>query len=185
MAGTGSGGDDTGPVGGEGGSTGEGAECAGDDDCIVFNDCCSCEAIPKAQQRGECEKLCIQSACDAQGLNGVTAVCRSKRCVFDISCDRSLVTCKVAEPVCDPGMTPSVEGTCYGPCIAAAECNAVTDCKDCAAGQACVASQNFESFTQCVEVSSACAASPTCECTDACEFQCSDADGIGCYCINC
>jgi hypothetical protein len=186
-AGTGSGGDDGGPVGGEGGSTAGGAECETPDDCLVFNDCCSCEAIPKSEQRGECEKLCVQSACSAQGLNGVTATCRGKRCVFDLSCDTSLVTCKIAPPTCEAGKVPSVEGVCYGPCISPEECSAVTDCKDCAAGQVCVSDSTFQvgNFSQCVEVNSACAASPTCECTDACAFQCSDEDGIGCYCLAC
>jgi hypothetical protein len=185
-AGTGSGGDDGGPVGGEGGSTSGGAECQTADDCLVFNDCCSCEAIPKTQQRGECEKLCVQSACSAQGLNGVTATCRANRCVFDLSCDRDLVTCKLEPPTCDEGKVPSVEGACYGPCIAPEECSAVTDCKDCAAGQVCVTDGSIGGvFDNCVEVSSACAASPTCECTDACDFQCNDADGIDCYCLAC
>ncbi len=171
---------------GEGGSSGaEGAECESDDDCAVFNDCCTCAALPAKNLPGECERLCIQSACAARALEGATAVCRSKRCVLDLSCDRSLVTCKVATPTCEAGMVPSVDGPCWGPCIPPAECNAVTDCKDCGAGQVCVSSQNFATFTRCVDVARECAASPTCACTDACEFSCSDADGIGCFCINC
>jgi hypothetical protein len=181
-AGSGSGGEAGGPPGGDGG----GPECETSDDCVVLDDCCSCEAIPKSEQRGECEKVCVQSACSAQGLSGVTPVCVGNRCVFDVSCDRSAVTCKIATPTCDAGLVPSVEGECYGPCIAPEECNTVTDCSDCLDGQVCVSNSLFLGLAYyCVEVSRACAASPTCECTDACLNECSDSDGIACFCVAC
>lgn len=39
-----------------------------------------------------------------------------------ISCDTRKVLCRVATPVCDAGMVPSVEGTCYGPCVPIDSC---------------------------------------------------------------
>jgi hypothetical protein len=108
---------------GEGGSSGTEAECEIDDDCAVWNDCCTCAPLPAKNLPGECERLCIQSACAARGLEGVPAVCRGKRCVFDLSCDASLVTCKLAKPTCEGGMIPSVVETCWGSCIAADECS--------------------------------------------------------------
>jgi hypothetical protein len=107
---------------GEGGGSGTEAECEIADDCAVLNDCCTCAALPAKNLPGECEKLCIQSACAARGLESVTAVCSDKRCVFDLSCDSSLVTCKLAKPSCDAGMIPSVIEPCWGPCIAPDEC---------------------------------------------------------------
>ena len=131
----------------------------------------------------ECEG--DESACDARGIQA-KAICRSKRCVFDLSCDRSSVTCKAAEPECEAGQVPSVIDTCWGPCIDVAQCRDVTDCTACAAGQVCV--RNNDSpflFTQCVAVEAACSESPTCACTDACSFSCDETNGIGCFCVVC
>ena len=171
--------------GARGGVPPGGAECEGDDECAVVNDCCTCGVAPIKSAPGECERLCIQSACDARGIQA-KAICRSKRCVFDLSCDRSSVTCKAAEPECEAGQVPSVIDTCWGPCIDVAQCRDVTDCTACAAGQVCV--RNNDSpflFTQCVAVEAACSESPTCACTDACSFSCDETNGIGCFCVVC
>lgn len=37
-------------------------------------------------------------------------------------CDPRKITCRRAAPVCDEGEAPSVEGTCYGPCVPIATC---------------------------------------------------------------
>lgn len=170
--------------GGSGGEPG-GAECATDHDCALLNDCCTCAVGPSSAQPPACEKVCIQSACAARGIQA-KAVCRSKRCVFDLSCDDSKVTCKAAKPQCQAGQVPSVVGMCWGPCIDAGQCRDVADCTDCSAGQVCV--KNGDSplpFTQCVSVTSNCAKNPSCGCADACPFSCNDASGIACFCVTC
>jgi hypothetical protein len=37
-------------------------------------------------------------------------------------CDPRKITCRRSAPVCDEGEAPSVEGTCYGPCVPIATC---------------------------------------------------------------
>jgi hypothetical protein len=37
-------------------------------------------------------------------------------------CDPRKITCRRAAPECDEGEAPSVEGTCYGPCVPIATC---------------------------------------------------------------
>lgn len=174
-----------GTASGDGGEA-AGAECETSQDCTVLDNCCSCSAVPDSSSPGACDQVCIQSACAAQGLEGIPAVCSKKRCVFELSCDRSLVTCKAAAPSCADGMIPSVQGSCWGPCVPASECTTVTDCDDCAPNQACVKSEGLASSTiHCVPVTAECAAAPSCDCTNACEFQCSDVNDISCYCIQC
>jgi hypothetical protein len=171
--------------GGSAAQGGNAAECEQNADCVVHSDCCSCSAVPGPDSPGGCDLACIQSACAARGLEDPQAVCQKQRCVFDLSCDRSLVTCKAAVPSCPAGLVPSVLGTCWGPCLPASECSAVTDCDDCAAGEVCVSSDVFGLTRHCVPVAPECAAEPSCACTDACEFQCSETNGISCFCVQC
>lgn len=161
------------------------AECVTADDCQVFTDCCTCAAVPKSAQNVACPALCIQSACQARGLGAAKATCVANRCVFDVGCDSSQVTCEAATPTCPAGQVPSVSGNCWGPCVPAHDCQAVTNCDDCAADHVCVRSELQLRSTHCVEVSASCLQHPTCECTNACSFQCSDETGIGCFCISC
>jgi hypothetical protein len=161
------------------------AECATDDDCQVVNDCCTCAALPKSEQNVACPAVCIQSACQARGLGAAKADCVANRCVFDVTCDRSLVNCEAATPTCPASQVPSVSGTCWGPCVPAQDCRAVTNCDDCAADHVCVRNELQIASTHCVEASPSCLQHPTCECTNACNFQCSDESGIGCFCIAC
>jgi hypothetical protein len=83
-----------------------------------------------------------------------------------------------------------------GPCVQPNECSAIADCSACPAtpsyaypvilSQVCVTDDSSPlSMIQCVEVTSSCAENPTCECVAACSGQCSDANGIGCFCVNC
>lgn len=161
------------------------AECATDDDCRIVNDCCTCAALPKSVKVPECSAVCVQSACPARGLGQAKTACVANRCVFDLSCDRSQVTCEAPTPTCPAGQLPSVSGPCWGPCVPAQDCGAVTNCNDCAAGQVCVRNELQIPSTHCVEASASCLRHPTCECTNACDFQCSDENGIGCFCIAC
>jgi hypothetical protein len=162
-----------------------GVECASNEDCVRFEDCCSCSAEPAANPPAHCKSACEQSACVTSGLAGVDAVCLGNRCVLNLSCVRSEVTCRAAEPECDAGKVPSVIDGCWGPCVAPSQCFNVDNCADCAEGEVCVEQRDSFPLTQCVEVSSACAQKPTCECVDACFAQCSEENGVSCYCINC
>lgn len=174
------------PVSGAGGALEQGeAECNGDDDCVVRDDCCSCAAQPAEASSQQCDAVCVQNACAARGLAGVGARCAAKRCVFDVSCDRSKVTCRALPPECEAGLVPSVAGACWGPCVSPSDCRDVTDCDDCGAGQICVSTNYGAPLVNCVQASTECAANPTCECADACAFQCSDENGIGCFCVVC
>jgi hypothetical protein len=164
---------------------GVGAECMGDQDCAVFNDCCECDVGAASEDHPVCEMVCIQSACAARGVQA-EARCRSNRCVFDLSCDGTQVSCDEAEPTCPAGQAASVVESCWGPCIEASQCREVTDCTACSPGTACVENQDSPlGFTQCVEVEASCAQKPTCECVDACLRSCSDDDGISCFCPAC
>jgi hypothetical protein len=47
------------------------------------------------------------------------------------NCNVSTVTCEITPPQCPEGKTPSVRGSCYGPCVAIAQCKIGTyDCSD-------------------------------------------------------
>ena len=39
-----------------------------------------------------------------------------------VDCDPNKIVCKRAAPQCDDGEVPSVEGTCYGECVAVEQC---------------------------------------------------------------
>jgi hypothetical protein len=188
-AGTSSSAGESGSGGGASGAAGAmsgGPECERDDQCAVFNDCCECDVGAASEKHPQCEKLCIQSACDARGIN-TPARCRSNRCVFDLSCDSSQVTCKAAKPECAAGQMPSVVDSCWGPCIEVGQCRDVTDCSDCPSGTVCVTNNDSPgAFVQCAEVGASCAETPTCDCTDACAFSCgATSDGISCFCVAC
>jgi hypothetical protein len=99
-----------------------GSECAVDDDCRLVSDCCRCVAAPKGVTLDVCYASCAQTMCIADGVTGSEKVCVNGRCVLDRSCDRTQVSCDMVPPECEPGMIPSVEGSCYGPCIASTEC---------------------------------------------------------------
>ena len=47
------------------------------------------------------------------------------------NCNVATVTCEITPPQCPAGKTPSVRGSCYGPCVAIAQCKAGTyECDD-------------------------------------------------------
>jgi hypothetical protein len=50
----------------------------------------------------------------------------------DVSCDPRRILCKRVAPTCDAGQVPSVEGSCYGPCVKidACVCASAADCPD-------------------------------------------------------
>jgi hypothetical protein len=135
--------------GGESGSTGGSAGSAGGSatplcqtaaDCTFHSDCCTCQALgPGEPTPPACPVTCVTDKCTSLGVNPSEIACAAGQCVLQVDCDASKVTCKVAQPACQAGEVPSVNGTCWGPCIAATECSVVTNCSDCdAASEACV-----------------------------------------------
>jgi hypothetical protein len=47
-----------------------------------------------------------------------------------VDCDPRKVMCERAAPACDDGTVPSVEGSCYGPCVKIDNC-ACDEAADC------------------------------------------------------
>jgi len=200
----GSGGVDGGEDGGVGGNAGVGGvaarpeECEVDSDCKVAGDCCTCVAVPSdTDVPPVCRAACEEDRC---AQLGVSAVCAAGRCIFDATCDESVVTCELARPECPPGEQALVQGDCWGDCVDARECLGVTSCDACTGDQVCVSpgigwAPTPGSAYQCWDVAPECNGTPTCECMgDAiCDpFSCSDSSqdetapvAIGCFCVLC
>jgi hypothetical protein len=75
---------------------------------------------------------CIQIAAQYCGCDGKTftasgcsprAFAYRGACETGVSCDPTKILCKRLAPTCPAGQVPSVEGTCYGPCVKVEECN--------------------------------------------------------------
>jgi hypothetical protein len=134
-----------------------------------------------------CDLACTEDACFRMGIAPEDVTCAFGRCVFDLSCDASEVTCRAATPDCDGGWVPSVRNSCWGPCVPPTECRRVTSCDVCKAADAlCVQSELFELTAGCVEPGD-CETGSRCECLDACSgFMCSETEsGVGCFCVHC
>jgi hypothetical protein len=145
------------------GSAGE-AECQGDGDCTVYGDCCGCWGLGADEEADACPLNCVDSQCNAFAAPP-TARCVFGRCTLDVSCDALMVTCRQAPPDCGPGMTPSVEAPCWGPCVESTECRDVTDCETCTGPeQACVYELGVVGRAHCVEVPSECRGAVDCAC---------------------
>jgi hypothetical protein len=75
---------------------------------------------------------CIELAAQYCGCDGKTftasgcsprAYAHRGSCEAGVSCDPSKIICKRIAPICPAGQVPSVEGTCYGPCVKVESCN--------------------------------------------------------------
>jgi hypothetical protein len=181
-----SGGAGTGGASGAAGSASI-AECQLAEDCVRVTDCCSCTAEPKNGSRPMCDLACTEDACFRMGIAPEDVSCAFGRCVFDLSCDASEVTCPAATPTCDGGWVPSVRNSCWGPCVAPTECRRVSSCDTCEATDAlCVRSDLVVPSVGCVEPRD-CQTGSLCECLDACGgLGCSETEsGVGCFCLGC
>jgi hypothetical protein len=170
------------------------SECAVDEDCALFSDCCSCEGHPPGEEPLMCDAACEQSRCEALGITA--AICSFGVCTTPrVPCDDSAVVCDVAPPACGAGALPVLDpkGTCYtGECAPAIACDVVPACSLCEVpGWTCVAKVAFTTTRSCEPLpvncegvaSCACAASQVC---DDVFTQCSeDADGLVCSCLDC
>lgn len=159
----GTGASSTGGVGGTGGVASP--ECTSAGDCKVFEDCCSCEGVPKTENPAICKMACTDMACKQLGVSPTEVACVAGRCVKAFDCDLSKVTCKMAEPACAPGETPQVSGTCYtGKCVKASECHDVPSCSKCASTDACTTYVTQMGYkNHCVSVPTACSGA-MCDC---------------------
>ena len=58
-----------------------GGECSRDEDCVVFEDCCRCDAAPAGSPTASCKMACAVERCSANGLQQAAAYCRRGRCL--------------------------------------------------------------------------------------------------------
>lgn len=189
-------GSDEGTAGG-GETTGGGfptePECRVDEDCVVVNDCCTCDAAPVDEKQVECPKACLQSTCDALGLFDAEAQCQLGLCTFvPKSCNPALVSCDSIPPECFDGFAPEVEGECWsGECVPLQFCDVVPSCEVCGRAETCVAIESqLGPWFACEPIAPACEGTPSCACMgELCPppyTTCADSgDGLSCTCPNC
>lgn len=168
-------------------------ECVDASDCKLHNDCCGCVAMPTSEAAPPCDKpTCFVDGCTSLGLTPVAATCEAGHCAaFD--CDHSKVMCKMAEPSCPPGETPSVVNQCWAGCVPAGQCVTVGSCAQCdAKTQTCVTDSTKAGLRlHCADIPPSCGGKPTCACMGAAVCVgvfdvCNDAaEGILCGCSAC
>jgi hypothetical protein len=182
-----------GGIGGSGnqaGTAGEGgAECESPADCEMVSDCCTCAAQPKGMPPLTCGLVCVTDACTAMQIERDEVTCAFGRCVIARSCDLSRVTCEAVQPTCPSGTIPSVDGSCFGPCLQPTQCSDVTNCADCGSSDVCVRHSAQLDSTGCVAPSQGCQAGSYCDCLGACmgSFSaCSEnEERVTCSCLAC
>ncbi len=186
-------GESSGPAGTSAGDTGAPAmACTSDDDCVLFDDCCSCQALHVDDPPPpSCPVECKATACMGYGIGGVH--CEQGSCELDaLSCNPLLVACDALPPDCDPGFLPSVGRSCWtGDCVPAEVCDVVPDCAACPEDETCIAlvAKGPAGFI-CSPIAPECAGTPSCACLpQVCPEMfsaCIDgADGVQCECPNC
>jgi hypothetical protein len=180
----------TNATGGTAGAGGGGRECETADDCVMFSDCCSCEAMPKGTAPPPtCDIVCITDHCTAEQIDRDAVACSFGRCVIDKSCDHSKSTCDSLPEPCPAGQVRALnDDGCWGPCLAPTECRDVTDCSSCGDAVCVIEEPQIRSFG-CVNPGDSCAKGSYCECLDACPqsgFVCTEADdAVHCPCPVC
>ena len=93
--------------------------------CIASTRPCSDDESPSCSCNGE--TFYGSSTCPEQSV-AYSGACRDE----EISCDQRDIRCRVPAPTCPDGQVPSVEGSCWGPCVAIDECacEGPDDCPD-------------------------------------------------------
>jgi hypothetical protein len=134
----------------------------------MVSDCCTCASEPKGKLVPLCESICVVDHCTSLQIDPSEVACVFGRCVLARSCDLSEVECKQAQPQCSAGTIPSVQGTCFGPCLPPTECSKVTSCTDCASEDVCVLNEAQLPATGCVKAPVGCQAGSYCSCLGAC-----------------
>ncbi len=108
------GGSGGGSGGSSGGGSGGGSTCQRAEDCKLFSDCCTCQAVLNSENPPECDLACDQTACERWGAQDAT--CGDGQCVITpVNCDDSMVTCDGPTPDCDDDFRPVVtmDGSCW------------------------------------------------------------------------
>lgn len=128
------------------GACGVDGVCRGVTDCIASAEFCSCEgatyrACPNAPTRPTRSTGACPSVPDGGSFDGGAAVCTGAmldstrrqctnasgaalpvECCTGWNCDASAVLCDRTPPSCPAGWVGSVAGSCWGPCVPAANC---------------------------------------------------------------
>jgi hypothetical protein len=162
------------------------ASCTSASDCALSQGCCGCTAYAIREGIADCAMACTQTVCELLGISADEVNCVAGRCVIARSC-AGMVTCQSPPPPCGPIGQPSVDGSCYGPCLPVDQCSAVDSCSICTMyGLACVTEESLGGPAyHCVSTPPACAQNPTCQCMGVCSgaFQCSQPNSTNLYCI--
>lgn len=186
-------GDGDGDTTGDGdGDTGDGdgdadptAECESADQCVLVNDCCTCDVVV-AGEEPPCEMMeCLVPTCEANGFTPEVACVVGTCAPAPVNCDANQITCEIEPPPpCGGGLVRSVTGMCYGPCVEPSVCETLPfecDGSTCGEGHACVTTQSGAP-SRCVPLPPGCDGSPSCDClalwwNDVCSSSCGDGGG--------
>jgi len=128
----------------------------------------------------------------AAGGSGATGGAGGSGGGATVACDPSPVNCKSMPPTCAKGEVPSVQGTCWGPCVPILTCATVKDCSTCTKGF-CAEYKAMATEYRCVLPGMTCAAL-ACSCLadyfcvspyDACATPASSPAKVSCECTTC
>ncbi len=164
------------------------AECGGDGDCMVVDDCCSCVVIPQDEPAPPCPAVdCAATACDGLGFFDPQAVCFGGVCRFrEVGCDPTFILCEAPPPDCPEGWLPRVEDNCWQGCVPVEACDTVPGCDWCTEGEICVTFTDLAGLhVDCEPVPVGCDPADPCACTPAfCAegMECSAVPGGGVEC---
>jgi hypothetical protein len=116
--------------GGTSGAGGAGKPCI-DTECPGACEGASCGGAWTCDTQVACSAIATQyCGCDGKTFTGSSCAQRAYQfrgtCEAGVSCDQTKVLCKIATPVCQAGSTPSVDGSCYGPCVPIGMCACAT-----------------------------------------------------------
>jgi hypothetical protein len=169
---TGDGDGDGDPTGdGDGDPTGDGdgdsgSECDSVDQCVLVNDCCTCDVVPVGEEPPCDLPECFAPVCDANGIVPQPA-CLVGTCTAQLSCEPSQITCEIEPPPpCEGGLVRSVQNSCYGPCVQPNLCEGLSvpcSASSCGEGFACMTTQSG-SRSRCLPLPATCGGSPSCDC---------------------
>jgi hypothetical protein len=181
---------------GDGDPTGDGdgdpsAECSDADQCVLVNDCCTCDVVPLGQEPPCDVPECFAPVCDANGYTPSPACLVGTCTAAPLSCDPSRITGEIEPPPpCADGLVRSVDNTCYGTCVPPSMCEGLPfecDAGTCGDGFACMTTQSGAP-SRCIPLPPGCGGSPSCDCVaswldEVCGGGCSD-DGATLLCTD-
>lgn len=142
-------------------------ECSSADECVLVNDCCTCDVVLAGDEPPCDVPECFAPTCDAIGYTPEPA-CFVGTCVAaPVSCQLYEVTCEIEPPPpCEGGLVRSVDNMCYGPCVPPSMCESLPfecDAATCGEGYACMVTQSGASGS-CIPLPPGCNGTPSCDC---------------------